>query len=114
MRQRLRYLCCAYVLTLLLFIAAKVIFVLCCGGGHGVTLSDMTDIVCHGLTLDLSTALYLMIVPLLVCLLSVWIKVPRWILQAYHALIAFAMALAFVADTSLYPFWGFKLDGRTW
>ena len=31
-------------------------------------------------------------------------------LQVYFAVIAFAFALAFVADTSLYPFWGFKLD----
>ena len=31
-------------------------------------------------------------------------------LRIYFAIIALAFALAFVADTSLYPFWNFKLD----
>ena len=32
------------------------------------------------------------------------------ILRFYYSIIAFALILAFVTDTSLYPFWGFKLD----
>ena len=64
MRQRLRYLLSAYVLTVLLFIIAKIVFVLCCGKGHAIDASDLPAILLHGLSLDLSTALYVMAVPL--------------------------------------------------
>ena len=110
MRSRLLYLLKVYGVTVLLFIVAKVAFVLCNGAGHGVTLSDMLAIIGHGLSLDLSTALYFIIVPFLICMVSIWVRVPQWGLKIYYAIVAFAFALAFVADTSLYEFWGFKLD----
>ena len=110
MRQRLLFLLRTYVLTVLLFLLAKVVFMLCNASGHDVSVSDYFDVLRHGLSLDLSTALYFLIVPLLVSLVSVWTKVTRWVLIVYFSIISFAFALAFVADTSLYPFWGFKLD----
>ena len=110
MKRRLLYLLKTYVLTVLLFIVAKVVFVLCNGAGHGVALADMADVLRHGLSLDLSTALYLLIVPFLVTMVSVWVRVPRWVLRVYYAVVAVALALAFVSDTSLYAFWGLKLD----
>ena len=97
-------------LTVVVFIAAKVVFMLACREGHAFTTADIWQVVRHGLSLDLSTALYFLIVPFLVTLASVWWRVPRWVLKMYYALIAIAFALAFVADTSLYNFWGFKLD----
>ena len=83
---------------------------LCNAGGHGVTLGDYLSVVGHGLSLDLSTALYFLIVPFLYTMASVWVTLPRWILKVYYAIVALAFALAFVADSSLYSFWGFKLD----
>jgi len=94
----------------MLFIGAKVVFMLCNASGHGVTLGDYLSVVGHGLSLDLSTALYFLIVPFLCTLASVWLRVPQWVLKVYDAIVALAFALAFVADTSLYEFWGFKLD----
>ena len=110
MKRRLLFLLRTYVVTVLLFLAAKVVFLLCYGAGHGATLADYGAVLAHGLSLDLSTALYVLIVPFLVALASVWVRVPKIILKVYFAIIAFALALAFVADTSLYAFWGFKLD----
>ncbi len=110
MKQRLLFLLRIYGLTVLLFLLAKVVFMLCNGAGHGVSALDYFDVLRHGLTLDLSTALYFLIVPFLVSLASLWVRVSRWVLTVYFAIVAFAFALAFVADTSLYPFWGFKLD----
>ena len=110
MKRRLLYLLKTYGLTVLLFVAAKVAFVGCNGTGHGLTAGDWTDVIGHGLSLDLSTALYFLIVPLLAVLASVWARVPAVVLKVYFAIVALALALAFVADTSLYPFWGFKLD----
>ena len=110
MKQRFLFLLRTYGLTVLLFLLAKVVFMLCNTSGHDVSASDYVDVLRHGLSLDLSTALYFLAVPLLVSLVSVWVKVTRWVLIVYFAIISFAFALAFVADTSLYPFWGFKLD----
>ena len=110
MKRALLYLLKTYTATVLLFIAAKVVFMLCNGGGHDLTMGDYADVVGHGLSLDLSTALYILIVPFLVCMLSTWVGVSKWVLRVYNAIVALALALAFVADSSLYPFWGFKLD----
>ena len=103
----------SYVWTVVVFIIAKIGFMLCCKEGHEFTAGDMWQVITHGLSLDLSTALYILIVPFLLTIVSVWWKnekVQKWILRIYFIIIAIALALAFVADTSLYPFWGFKLD----
>ena len=97
---------------MLLFIVAKVAFMLCNASTHPFTVGDVFDVATHGLTLDLSTSLYCLIVPFLLSVVSLW-TTGRWlrrILTAYHLLLAVVLSLAFVADTSLYPFWGFKLD----
>ena len=106
MRNRVIWLLKFYALTVLIFVAAKVVFMLCNGG----QLGDMPAVIWHGQSLDLSTALYFLIVPFLVTMVSIWVTMPRWLLKPYYALLAVAFALAFVADTSLYPFWHFKLD----
>ena len=77
---------------------------------HEFVIGDICQVVWHGLSLDLSTALYFLSLPFLLTIISVWIKVPQWIFKVYYALIAIAFALVFVADSSLYTFWGFKLD----
>ena len=110
MLSRLRYILSFYVLTVVIFVGAKVVFMLSNLGGHELSVADAWQVICHGLSLDLSTALYFLIVPFLLTLVSVWVKVPRWLYRIYYGLVAVAFALAFVADTSLYPFWGFKLD----
>lgn len=81
-------------------------------GSHTFTLDDIADVLRHGLTLDLSTGLYFLIVPLLLTIVSIW-NVGRWLLLAmrlWAVVVAVAFALAFAADTALYPHWGFKLD----
>jgi phosphoglycerol transferase MdoB-like AlkP superfamily enzyme len=98
---------------MLLFIVAKVLFMCFNGQDHSFSAGDVVDVVWHGLSLDLSTSLYVFIVPFLVSAISIYIgfhRVLRIILTCYFAIIAIALSLAFVADTSLYAFWHFKLD----
>ena len=112
MRQRVIFLLKTYLWTVLVFIIAKVVFMLCCHEGHFFTIADVWQVVSHGLTLDLSTSLYILALPFLLTMVCVWWqhRVLGQILKGYFALIGIALALAFVADTSLYPFWSFKLD----
>ena len=113
MRQRVTYLLKTYLLTVLLFMGAKVAFMLYYKGVQAFTVADVAAVVWHGLSLDLSMSLYLLIVPFLCAAVSIWVggvRLLRYILSGYYAVAALALALAFVADTSLYEFWLFKLD----
>ena len=79
-------------------------------GGHHFAFSDMLQVIGHGLSLDLSTSLYILIVPFLLVIISLWIQIPKWVFRIYYVIISLLLSLAFVADTSLYEFWLFKLD----
>ena len=108
MRGRIAYLLKYYLVTIALFVVAKWAFMLACG--DDLSIGDYAVVVWHGLSLDLSTALYFFGVPFLLTAVSLWVRVPRYVYLVYNAVVAIAFALAFVADTSLYPFWHFKLD----
>ena len=147
MRRRVLFLIRTYLWTMVIFIVAKVVFMVANHEGHAFGLGDVGDVIAHGLTLDLSTALYVMIVPMVVCGISVWEgegdrrqetgdrrqesgvrrqesgvrrqesgdrrnfhRFAQIILRGYFLIVAMEFAMAFVADTSLYKFWGFKLD----
>ena len=112
MRQRLIYLMKVFMLTVVIFIAAKLVFMLVNYEGHAYDFGDVMAVITHGLSLDLSTSLYFLILPFLITLVSLWWdeRLLHTILRIYYGVIATMLMLAFVADTSLYPFWGFKLD----
>ena len=110
MKQRVWYLLKTYLLTMAVFVLAKVIFMACYHTSVSLSLSDVAQVLWHGLSLDLSTALYFIIIPLLLTITSVWWHVRGIVFHAYYLLISVAFSLAFVADTSLYAFWHFKLD----
>ena len=113
MRGRGVFLIRTYLWTVLVFCIAKIVFMITCHEGHDFTFGDVMEVLRHGLSLDLSTALYFLILPFLVIIVSIWWnkgKVLRRLLFTYYKIISIAFALAFVADCSLYPFWGFKLD----
>ena len=113
MMQRYLYLLKTYLLTVLFLVIAKIGFMWYNAAGHDFSSSDITAVLWHGLTLDLSTALYILIIPFLAVVASIFLGTPKWLrvlLTSYFAVIALALALAFVADTCLYAFWQFKLD----
>ena len=112
MRERLIYLGKVYVITIVVFVIAKVVFMVANYEGHAFGVGDVWDVVRHGIGLDLSTGLYVLAVPFLVTMVSVWwpSRGLETVMKVYYGVIAIAMMLAFTADTSLYPFWGFKLD----
>ena len=113
MTQRIVYLLKTYLLTLLFFIIAKLVFMWYNAQGQDFSLGDVAGVIGHGLSLDLSTSLYILSVPFLVVVASIFVGSAKWlhgILKVYYAVIAVALSLAFIADTSLYEFWQFKLD----
>ena len=107
MKKRLIYLIKIYLITIIIFVMAKVVFMVANYEGHPFGMGDIWDVVRHGLGLDLSTGIYIVFIPFLVTMVSVWWR-PKGLeifLKIYYGVIAAAMMLAFTADTSLYPFW---------
>ena len=107
MKKRLLYLLKIYLLIVLTFVNAKVLFMLYNGTDQSVSFSDHMQAIYHGLSLDLSTALYFLILPFLAILVSIWTRVPRILFHIYYGFIAVVFALTFVFDTVLYNFWNF-------
>ena len=117
MKARLAYLLQVFGWTVLVFLMAKCFFMLFNHEGHPFSAADVWSVLTHGFTLDLSTALYILTVPILATIVGLWVAglpkaagIMRWVMRIWFVLVAIALSLAFVADTSLYPFWGFKLD----
>lgn len=71
------------------------------------------DVLWHGLRLDITTACYLMAIPVLLTLASCFARLPMCrILVPYYILIAIVFTMCFAVDTVLYRFWGAKPDAN--
>ena len=109
MKQQLVYLFRFFVLTVAIFMAAKWCFMIA-HGDNTFQGADLLLVAWHGLSLDLSTALYFLILPVLMTIAASVVPLPSWLFRAYYLLVAMLLSLAFIADMSLYSFWRFKLD----
>ena len=72
------------------------------------------DVLWHGLTLDMTVAGYVTVLPILVTLLSLWFRLPekvwRSVLTTWFVLVAVTTAVIFAVDVALYEHWGFRID----
>ena len=72
MKQRVLYLLKTYLLTVVLFMVAKPCFMLYNSAGHPFAFTDVFHVLYHGLSLDLSMSLYLLIIPFLTAVVSIF------------------------------------------
>ena len=110
MTERVFFLLKFFLLTVMIFIVGKCGFMVYNHDAATWTMADMLEVIGHGLSLDVSTALYFLIIPFFVAWASIWLPMPRWLMKPYYIFVAIAFSLAFVYDTCLYPYWHFKLD----
>ena len=110
MKQRVFYLLKFYLATVFFFIVAKIVFILYNLSNEDISFFDVVQVLYHGLSLDLSFSLYLLATPFLLVIASLWFGIPKWVFRIYYIIAAILLSMAFVADTSLYEFWKFKLD----
>lgn len=110
MMQRVFYLLKFYLATVFFFIVAKIVFILYNLSNEDISFFDVVQVLYHGLSLDLSFSLYLLAAPFLLVIASLWFGIPKWVFRIYYIIAAILLSMAFVADTSLYEFWKFKLD----
>jgi len=78
----------------------------------GFSAMQMWQVLCHGFSMDCSVAGYFTAIPALLTVASVWWqgRPLQLTLKIYFGIVATLIALIAVADTALYPYWGFKLD----
>ena len=110
--KRWIYLVTTYVLTVSLFVIAKAGFMTYQSGEYPLSFSDLSAVVWHGLSLDLSTSIYLILFPFLI-IISLWWNGWKWlrpVLSGYNLLVSLALSIIFVSDASLYEFWHFRLS----
>lgn len=113
MKNRLLFLLTTFITFLPVFAIQKPVFMVYHHFlASGATLSDYLKVIFHGLTLDMSIAGYLTIIPVLLILFSVWITGDylRVALKSYFLLVAILIAAIFSIDIELYSYWGFRLD----
>ena len=80
----------------------------------GAGFRGWIDVLWHGLTLDMTVAGYVTALPILVTLLSLWLRLPekvwRGVLTTWFVLVAVTTAVIFAVDVALYEHWGFRID----
>ena len=113
MKQLLSFLLRFFMVTMLLFLGQKAVFmVFNASYGEGLAIGDWLAVLWHGMRLDLVVTCYLMVIPILVTAVAAFIKrcsLRKW-LSWWYVIAGIAMSLAFLADMVLYNYWGSKLD----
>ena len=115
MRRKLAFLVAVFCATVLAMAVQKPVFMAwyaaeAAGAGFG----GWVEVLWHGLTLDSTVAGYVTALPLLLALVSLWVRLPgriwRRVLTGYFVLVATVTAVIFAVDVELYQHWGFRLD----
>ena len=113
MKKRIVYIISYFLTVLLMFVCQKPLFMLYNDAmGKDTSITDFAQVMWHAISLDATTAGYFTALPLLMILVSIWVKrfSLKKLLLPYYILVAILLAIVFVVDMGLYPFWGFKLD----
>ena len=114
MKKRIVYIIGLYTTLVALFALQKTAFMIVDkpeGNDYGIV--DWWNVVVNGLYLDIPMAGYLIALPLLLIVASVWLKRSvslRRVVFPYYVVVAVVTGVIFIADMALYPYWQFKLD----
>ncbi|MDE5622141.1 MAG: sulfatase-like hydrolase/transferase [Alistipes sp.] len=114
-KRKLTFLLAVFAATLLAMALQKPVFLLWYSRlAADASWGELAGVVLHGLHLDLTVAGYVTALPLLVVLLSLWVRLPervwRPLLTGYFVVVSLFAAAIFAVDIALYEHWGFRLD----
>lgn len=116
MKKKLAFVGAAFLATAVLMALQKPLFLIYYAReAAAVTPGDWLRVVLHGLKLDCTVAGYVTALPLLLTILTLWVRIPqrfwRRFFIGYFSLVSVVAALIFAVDVELYRHWGFRLDG---
>ena len=115
MRRKLAFPIAVFAATVVMMAVQKPVFMAYYGvEAAGAGFRGWIDVLWHGLTLDMTVAGYVTALPILVTLLSLWLRLPekvwRGVLTTWFVLVAVTTAVIFAVDVALYEHWGFRID----
>ena len=115
MRRKLAFPIAVFAATIVMMAVQKPVFMAYYAvEAAGAGFRGWIDVLWHGLTLDMTVAGYVTALPILVTLLSLWLRLPekvwRGVLTTWFVLVAVTTAVIFAVDVALYEHWGFRID----
>ena len=115
MHRKLAFPIAVFAATVVMMAVQKPVFMAYYAGeAAGAGSRGWIDVLWHGLTLDMTVAGYVTALPILVTLLSLWLRLPekvwRGVLTTWFVLVAVTTAVIFAVDVALYGHWGFRID----
>jgi len=113
MKEKLKALLLYAFFWLVFFFAARLIFLLGnFSNSSELGLRVLSGTFGHGILLDISATAYILSIPMLVLLPSIWIRGEwfRYFMKAYTWIILLICSLIVVGDVVLYSFWRFRMD----
>ena len=114
-KKKIAFVLAVFCATVLLMAVQKPVFLAYYAADAAqASVGEWLGVVWHGLTLDSTVAGYVTALPLLLTLVSLWVRLPgriwRRVLTGYFVLVATVTAVIFAVDVELYQHWGFRLD----
>jgi phosphoglycerol transferase MdoB-like AlkP superfamily enzyme len=113
MKQRLLFLIKYFLFWLVLFLSGKIIFLLYeHDQSFQLPFADWFRILSHGFRLDLSTAAYFMVIPVLIMAVTVSFdgKKPHFFMNILTLPLIVVFLLITLVDLEIYKYWGCHLD----
>ena len=115
MRRKLAFPIAVFAATVVMMAVQKPVFMAYYAvEATGAGFRGWIDVLWHGLTLAMTVAGYVTALPILVTLLSLWLRLPekvwRGVLTTWFVLVAVTTAVIFAVDVALYEHWGFRID----
>ncbi|MBQ7985383.1 MAG: LTA synthase family protein [Bacteroidales bacterium] len=99
-----------YVFWITVCAVQKPVFLLC-NHVDNIHPKDVTDVVLHGLKLDVCFAAYLTFIPILLLLIRTFVSYNlKKAFQIYTVITAVVITVIFSVDCVLYSYWGFRMD----
>lgn len=114
-RKKIRFVVAVFLLTVVLMALQKPVFLLrYWQSASEASAADLCRVVWYGLTHDLTLAGYVTALPLLLTLVSLWVRLPERLWRRLVAVLLGAVsvltAAVFAVDLGLYGHWGFRVD----
>lgn len=116
MKQRIRMFLAVWAAILLVMAVAHPIWMAVEPQYTWADMAQAPAVLWHGLGMDLSMSAYLVAPVLLLTVVSIWVVRP-WMsaaLRIYLWTVSAIIAVGYVLDAVLYPYWGFRLDVTPW
>lgn len=113
MKQRLSLLFKYYLLWYLYFVFVKFLFLIFNYPLlQKISFSDFWGVFIHGFKLDISASTYLLALPFLLLIPSIFVSAKYFkpFLKYYTSIFLIVISLLVVIDIELYKYWGFRLD----